>query len=65
MPENDPLLNTPAISQPASGSCDLCGLALRAGKIEALFAKKAYQFCCLGCRQVFTILLEASAAADF
>jgi len=63
MPENDPLLNTPAISQPTPGSCDLCGLALRAGKVEALFAKKAYQFCCLGCRQVFTILLEASAAA--
>ncbi len=64
MPENSSPLNNLAGSERPTGTCDLCGLSLRAGKVEALFANKTYQFCCLGCRQVFNILLEAADAAD-
>jgi heavy metal translocating P-type ATPase len=44
--------------------CDLCGLPLRAGRFEATFSGITYQFCCQGCRQVFSILIEASDARD-
>jgi len=44
--------------------CDLCGLALRGERIEAEFAGRVYRFCCVGCRQVFSILLQASGSAD-
>jgi P-type Cu+ transporter len=47
-----------------SDRCDLCGLALRSGAVEAVFDGHSYLFCCLGCRQVFTILLEAGFATD-
>jgi heavy metal translocating P-type ATPase len=45
-------------------TCDLCGLSLRHGRIEATFSGKIYAFCCNGCRQVFNILLEASDEKD-
>ncbi|UCF92731.1 MAG: heavy metal translocating P-type ATPase [Desulfobacterales bacterium] len=48
----------------ASNCCDLCGLALRGGPVSAVWGGKSYAFCCLGCRQVFHILLEATASAD-
>jgi heavy metal translocating P-type ATPase len=51
-------------SQSVSGVCDLCGLPLRAGKYEATFSDKTYQFCCQGCRQVFSILIEATDSGD-
>jgi len=51
-------------SQNTSNTCDLCGLALRAGRFEAAFSGKTYQFCCLGCRQVFSILIEATDSGD-
>ena len=44
--------------------CDLCGLSLHHGRIEATFSGKVYAFCCNGCRQVFNILLEASDEND-
>ena len=44
--------------------CDLCGLRLRHGNITVTFAGKSYAFCCMGCRQVFNILLEATDAGD-
>jgi heavy metal translocating P-type ATPase len=44
--------------------CDLCGLALRVERIEAAFAGRTYDFCCMGCRQVFSILLQAAGSAD-
>ena len=47
-----------------SGTCDLCGLPLRYGAISAVLSKQAYRFCCMGCRQVFTLLLEASDERD-
>jgi len=45
-------------------SCDLCGLPLRAGTVEAVFSDRTYRFCCTGCRQVFTILFEAADSND-
>jgi len=47
-------------SQHSAAVCDLCGLSLRHGRIGATFSGKRYDFCCNGCRQVFSILLEAS-----
>jgi heavy metal translocating P-type ATPase len=44
--------------------CDLCGLPLRAGRTEAVMGDRTYRFCCTGCRQVFSILLQASGSAD-
>ena len=51
-------------SQSSSGVCDLCGLSLSAGRFEATFSDKTYQFCCQGCRQVFSILIEATDSGD-
>ncbi|UCD79213.1 MAG: cation-translocating P-type ATPase [Desulfobacterales bacterium] len=51
-------------AQTASDVCDLCGLRLRVRSFEATFSGKTYQFCCLGCRQVFSILIEATDAGD-
>jgi len=51
-------------SQNSSSVCDLCGLALSAGRFEATFCGKTYRFCCLGCRQVFSILIEATDSGD-
>jgi heavy metal translocating P-type ATPase len=47
-----------------NGVCDLCGLTLRAEWIEGAFAGRTCQFCCTGCRQVFSILLQAAGSAD-
>jgi heavy metal translocating P-type ATPase len=52
------------LSPKAPDGCDLCGLALRAGKHKATFSDKTYQFCCQGCRQVFSILIEATESGD-
>ncbi|MGD8741015.1 MAG: cation transporter, partial [Desulfobacterales bacterium] len=41
-------------------TCDLCGLPLRYGTVNAVFSGATYAFCCNGCRQVFTILMEAT-----
>lgn len=46
------------------GVCDLCGLALRAEWIEGTFSGRTHHFCCTGCRQVFSILLQAAGSAD-
>ncbi|MGD9055014.1 MAG: heavy metal translocating P-type ATPase [Desulfobacterales bacterium] len=43
-----------------SKTCDLCGLPLRYGTVKAMFSGNTYAFCCNGCRQVFTILMEAT-----
>jgi heavy metal translocating P-type ATPase len=45
-------------------TCDLCGLPLRHGTSTAVFSETTYSFCCLGCRQVFNILLEATDSTD-
>ena len=51
-------------SKTSKRSCDLCGLSLRYENITAKFSGKTYLFCCMGCRQVFNILLEATASLD-
>jgi len=51
-------------SAAALAVCDLCGLTLRAERIEAEFTGRTYRFCCTGCRQVFSILLQAAGSAD-
>ena len=43
-----------------SQTCNLCGLPLRHGTVTAVISGKSYLFCCNGCRQVFTILMEAT-----
>ena len=43
-----------------SRTCNLCGLPLRHGTVTAVISGKSYLFCCNGCRQVFTILMEAT-----
>jgi heavy metal translocating P-type ATPase len=44
----------------APRTCDLCGLPLRYGTVNTVFSGDTYAFCCNGCRQVFTILMEAT-----
>ncbi len=61
MPTTRPATDSAAAARPA---CDLCGLHLSAGRVEAAFADRAYVFCCTGCRQVFTILMLAAGTAD-
>ena len=44
--------------------CALCGFTLRYGSHPLSLAGQRYHFCCLGCRQVFTMLVEATGSAD-
>ncbi len=61
MPKTRPTTDPSVSSRTA---CDLCGLRLNAGCVEAAFSGRSYAFCCTGCRQVFTILMQAAGAAD-
>jgi len=61
MPKTKPTAENRAT---ALSVCDLCGLTLRGERIEAEFAGRMYRFCCIGCRQVFSILLQAAGSAD-
>ena len=45
-------------------SCDLCCLPIGKSKHKSIFMEKTYRFCCMGCRQVFHILWEASELDD-
>jgi heavy metal translocating P-type ATPase len=47
-----------------SQTCELCGLPLRYGTVNAVFSGDTYAFCCNGCRQVFTILMESTDSPD-
>lgn len=49
---------------PSVVSCDLCGLSLRHGTIKWRLEHKEFSFCCVGCRQVFIMLMGASDAPD-
>ena len=64
MPHFKPPHNAEFTSTPSAAGCDLCGLPLRAGSHSANHADRTYRFCCRGCRQVFSILIEASDAGD-
>jgi len=46
------------------GACNLCGLPLPAEHVEGASAGGIHRFCCTGCRQVFSILLQAAGSAD-
>jgi len=48
----------------SSPACDLCGLSLRYHKISSTMRGKRFHFCCMGCKQVFLMLMESSDAAD-
>ena len=56
--------NLKGYSQNCGAVCDLCGLSLKHGRIAATFSGRLYAFCCNGCRQVFSILLEASDSSN-
>lgn len=45
---------------PFSDYCDLCGLSLRHGPVKWSSDRKEFSFCCIGCRQVFIMLMEAA-----
>ena len=45
-------------------NCDLCGLTLRYGQHALLSAGQTYRFCCLGCKQVFSMLSAAIGRND-
>jgi heavy metal translocating P-type ATPase len=51
-------------SPSSSDVCDLCGLPLCAAAVALISGEKTYQFCCIGCRQVFNILLETGDRGD-
>jgi heavy metal translocating P-type ATPase len=53
-----------AASRTFVAACDLCGIPLRGEPVEAELAGRFYRFCCMGCRQVFGILMQASGSAD-
>jgi len=44
--------------------CDLCGLSLTYGTVEAELSGKTLRFCCFGCRQVYMMLMEQTDSAD-
>ena len=47
-----------------TAACDLCGLPLRFGTISHELEGRSYHFCCMGCRQVFVMLLAAAEVRD-
>jgi len=50
--------------QMPSHTCDLCGLSLPFGNYNLEASDKTYRFCCMGCKQVFLMLLEATDSGD-
>lgn len=44
--------------------CDLCGLSLKHGTVKWDSGNRDFFFCCMGCRQVFIMLMEAGASPD-
>jgi len=44
--------------------CELCGLPLRYQKITSTTHGKTFYFCCIGCKQVFQMLMEATDSPD-
>ena len=49
---------------PSAVSCSLCGLTLKYGTIKWISDDREFSFCCIGCRQVFSMLLQAADALD-
>jgi heavy metal translocating P-type ATPase len=49
---------------PGPSPCDLCGLPIRGKTVSSDVSGKSFHFCCMGCRQVFHMLSEASDTPD-
>ena len=49
---------------PSAASCDLCGLSSRYGTVKWTSENREFYFCCIGCRQVFIMLMEAVDSPD-
>ncbi len=49
---------------PAPDHCDLCGLPLTSLTHTTTLSGDTYRFCCLGCRQVFTMLAAQVPGGD-
>ena len=49
---------------PGPSPCDLCGLPIRGMTVSSDVSGKPFRFCCMGCRQVFHMLSEASDTPD-
>lgn len=49
---------------PSADFCDLCGLSLRHGTVKWTSDNRDFFFCCMGCRQVFVMLMEAADSPD-
>ena len=49
---------------PSAAPCDLCGLSLRHGSVKLTSGNQDFFFCCIGCRQVFIMLMEAVDSPD-
>jgi heavy metal translocating P-type ATPase len=47
-----------------SQACDLCKLPLQSEQIQSTISDKSYRFCCMGCQQVFHMLLESADVDD-
>ncbi len=45
-------------------SCDLCSLPVDNSAFTSVLTQKTYRFCCMGCKQVFHMLWEASDTND-
>ncbi len=45
-------------------SCDLCGLPARGNAQTATWGDRTRHFCCVGCRMVFSMLMEAADTPD-
>jgi heavy metal translocating P-type ATPase len=56
--------STSEVSGRAAEACALCGIRVGRSRVEASLGGRPRVFCCIGCRQVFSILLEASGSAD-
>jgi P-type Cu+ transporter len=48
----------------STDSCDLCGLSLKHGTMKWTADSRDFFFCCMGCRQVFTMLMAAADSPD-
>jgi heavy metal translocating P-type ATPase len=48
----------------SAASCDLCGLSLKHGRVKLTSGNRDFFFCCMGCRQVFAMLMEAADSPD-
>ena len=54
---------SPSVS-PDTGTCDLCGFSLKYGRVSSPSDQGELNFCCMGCRQVYRMLSEASGSPD-